>query len=237
MPGFDRKAKLARRLFSGVTNEYDSLLWLLTFAMDRHWRRTIVKRSGIDSGTKVLDIATGTGLLAFDLAKCAGSDGKVVGLDLTMNMLRKAKAVREKRGHPQRVEFVTGRAEHLPFRADTFECATISLGLRNVSNVRETFEEMRCVVRSGGSVISLDFTRPPNRLLRKIYYFYLLKVLPIIGRLVSAEWHDIFEYLGRSILEFYPVEEVEAIMKQAGLQNIERHSLTGGVVTFFIGTK
>lgn len=233
----DPKAWYVRNLFSRVPLEYDALLTLLTFGQDRRWRAFVVRKSRPGAKGPVLDVATGTGLLAADLAREMGNGGLVVGVDLTLSMLQTARARLRSRGLSPGTDWVLARAENLPFTNDSFQSATISLALRNVSDARRTLQEMARVTAPGGAVISLDFARPPNGLLRLVYYDYLLGLFPLFGRVVSEAWGRTLAYLGRSILRARTGEEIARLMRAEGLSDAQSFPLTGGIVCAVYGGK
>ncbi len=180
---FDPKARYVRSLFSKVPLEYDILLGLLSFAQDRRWRAYVVDHTRQKRNERILDVATGTGLLAADFARIVSRDGFVVGVDLTISMLKTARGRLQARNVGDRVDWVLARAENLPFRDDCFGSASISLALRNVSSAQLTFREMSRATVPGGVVISLDFARPRNRIFQVFYYDYLLGLFPFFGRI------------------------------------------------------
>ncbi len=208
---FDPKARYVRNLFSKVPLEYDVLLGLLSFAQDRRWRAYVVNRAKPLKDDKILDVATGTGLLAADFARTVSSKGFV--------------------------EWVLARAENLPFRDDCFGSASISLALRNVSDAQSTLREMSRATGPGGIVISLDFARPSNRLFQLFYYDYLLGLFPFFGRMVSAAWGRTLSYLGRSILRARTGEQIASLLREEGLVDAVSVPLTAGIVCAVYGRK
>ncbi len=233
----DPKARYVRSLFSKVPLEYDMLLALLTFAQDRRWRAYVVDQTRPLSRDYVLDVATGTGLLAADFAKTISNGGLVVGVDLTLSMLRTARQRLKDRGLGDKVDWVLARAENLPFKNDCFGSSSISLALRNVSDARITFREMSRTTGPGGTVISLDFTRPPSRVFRVFYYDYLLGLFPLFGRMVSEAWGNTLSYLGRSILKARTGEQILNLMSEEGLRDAQSIPLTAGIVCAVYGKK
>jgi len=233
----DPKARYVRSLFSKVPLEYDILLGLLTFAQDRRWRAYVVSRAKPLNDDKILDVATGTGLLAADFARTVSHSGFVVGVDLTISMLRTARLRLQSKGLADKVDWVLSRAENLPFRDDCFRSASISLALRNVSDAQLTFREMSRAIVPGGVVISLDFTRPRNRLFRIFYYDYLLGLFPLFGRMVSEAWGRTLSYLGRSILKARTGEQIANLLKEQGLADAVSIPLTAGIVCAVYGKK
>jgi len=221
-------------LFAGIPREYDFFLALFTFLMDHVWRRAVASEA--DETWPILDVATGTGLM---LSKFARLDAKVfvVGVDISIPMLRQAKAILQRSRYKDRVNLVLARAEHLPIRNASVGTSTITLALRNLSNPQDAFREMCRVLMRRGKVVCLDFTRPPDRLFRSVYYFYIFRVLPLLGGLVSRAWRDIFEYLSESIDRARPPDEVARMMELAGLTAIRYTYMSRGIVGLVCSVK
>ncbi len=234
---FDAKARYVRSLFSGVPLEYDILLGLLTFAQDRRWRAFVVQQARPSGDKPLLDVATGTGLLAADLARSASQESYIVGVDLTLSMLKTARLRLRSKQLSEKMDWVLSRAENLPFRNGSFGCASISLALRNVSDAEKTFFEMSRTTGNRGVVISLDFTRPANPVFRLFYYDYLLGLFPLFGRLVSEAWGRTLSYLGRSILRARTGDQIVNLMIQQGLVETKSVPLTAGIVCAVYGRK
>ncbi len=185
----------------------------------------------------MLDVATGTGLLAADLARSASASGYVVGVDLTLSMLKTARYRLQSRQLSDKVDWVLARAENLPFRDECFGSASISLALRNVSDAPRTFREMARTTGSGGVIISLDFARPSNRVFQVFYYDYLLGLFPLFGRMVSEAWGRTLSYLGRSILRARTGEQIADLLTKEGLVDSRSVPLTAGIVCAVYGRK
>jgi len=234
---FDAKARYVRTLFSNVPLEYDILLSLLSFGQDKRWRAYVVSQARPRSNERILDVATGTGLLAADFARIVSGDGSVVGLDLTLSMLKTARWRLQSKGLGDKVDWVLARAENLPFRDNCFASASISLALRNVSSAQLTFREMTRATDPGGIIISLDFARPPNRIFRIFYYDYLLGLFPFFGRMVSEAWGRTLSYLGRSILKARTGEQIANLLVEEGLADAVSVPLTAGIVCAVYGKK
>ena len=234
---FDAKAHYVRSLFSNVPLEYDILLSLLSFGQDKRWRAYVVSQARPRSNERILDVATGTGLLAADFARIVSGDGSVVGVDLTLSMLKTARWRLQSKGLGDKVDWVLARAENLPFRDNCFASASISLALRNVSSAQLTFREMTRATDPGGIIISLDFARPPNRIFRIFYYDYLLGLFPFFGRMVSEAWGRTLSYLGRSILKARTGEQIANLLVEEGLADAVSVPLTAGIVCAVYGKK
>ncbi len=227
-----KKAKYVHQMFSSIAPRYDLLNTLLSLNRDKYWRKFAVERSGIGPGESAIDVATGTGRLAIELANAVGQDGKVIGVDFCREMLD----IAEEKRRGLCIELAEGNAQELPYPDDTFDLATIGFALRNVENVEKTLKEMTRVVKPGGKVISLEFTQPDNILFRRFYYTYFFKILPIFGRAISRD-KGAYSYLPASVVRFQSKTELKELMKKAGLKDIELYSLTGGIVAVHIGVK
>ncbi len=217
--------------------EYDILLGLLSFAQDKRWRAYVVDQARPMPSERILDVATGTGLLAADFARAISPKGYVVGVDLTLSMLETARWRLQSKGLGDRVDWVLARAENLPFRDDCFGSASISLALRNVSDAQSTFREMSRATGPGGVVISLDFARPRNRVFQLFYYDYLLGIFPLFGRMISEAWGRTLSYLGRSILRARTGEQIANLLREEGIADAVSVPLTAGIVCAVYGTK
>ncbi len=222
----------ALELFRGLPRHYDALSAALSFWQDPRWRSALVSAVAPRPGDRVLDVATGTGMVAAELlSRCACS---VVGIDQSAAMLAAARA-RFASEPASRVELVEGQAESLPFADASFDALTFTYLLRYVDDPRATVRELARVVGPGGRVASLEFGVPPLRLARWAWSFYTAIGLPALGRLASREWADVGRFLGPSIRGFYerhPVEQIVGYWNEAGLEDVQvrRMSLGGGIV-------
>jgi demethylmenaquinone methyltransferase/2-methoxy-6-polyprenyl-1,4-benzoquinol methylase len=221
-------------LFSGLPGHYDLIAALFSFGQDPRWRRTMVRALGPSAQDRVLDVATGTGMVAEALVK--HGDCSVVALDQSDEMLEQARRrVAASARLRERVSIVRGEAEHLPFSDGDFDGLTFTYLLRYVDDPAATMRELARVVKPGGRIASLEFGVPPRLLLRLAWRFYTWIGLPLLGRLVSRDWYEVGRFLGPSITGFYeryPLERVVALWREAGIDAIEtrRMSLGGGVV-------
>ncbi len=224
----------ALELFAGLPRHYDRVAAALSFGQDPRWRRTMVEAVKTRPGERVLDVATGTGLVAQRLVRRYGCT--VVGLDQSAAMLDVARArlVRDP-ALGRRVSLVMGEAERLPFADGEFDHLTFTYLLRYVDDPAATLRELARVVRSGGCVAALEFAVPPSPRWRALWTVYTRVGLPTLGRLVSSEWRETGSFLARSIPEFYarhPLEQVVRFWSEAGIGSVHvrRMSLGGGVV-------
>jgi demethylmenaquinone methyltransferase/2-methoxy-6-polyprenyl-1,4-benzoquinol methylase len=224
----------ALELFAGLPRHYDRVAAALSFGQDPRWRRAMVEAVAAKPGERVLDVATGTGLVAQALVRRYGCT--VVGLDQSASMLDAARArlVRNP-ALGERVSLVEGEAERLPFADGEFDHLTFTYLLRYVDDPAATLRELARVVRTGGRVASLEFAVPPSPVWRALWTLYTRAGLPSLGRLISREWRETGAFLARSIPEFYarhPLEQVAGFWSDAGIGSVHvrRMSLGGGVV-------
>jgi demethylmenaquinone methyltransferase/2-methoxy-6-polyprenyl-1,4-benzoquinol methylase len=224
----------ALELFAGLPRHYDLIAALFSFGQDPRWRRTMVRalRPSVDS--RVLDVATGTGMVAEALVRHGGCT--VVALDQSEPML--ARAQHRLDGDPilrDRIAVVRGEAEELPFADGEFDALSFTYLLRYVDDPATTMRELARVVRPGGRIASLDFGVPPLFLTRLLWRVYTRAGLPLLGRLVSRDWYDVGRFLGPNIEGFYkryPLERMVELWRDAGIDSIQarRMSLGGGLV-------
>ena len=232
--GQSERKRHALGLFAGLPRHYDRVAAVLSFGQDPRWRQTMVEAVLAGPDERVLDVATGTGLVARALVRRYGCT--VVGLDQSAAMLEVARArlVRDP-ALGRRVSLVVGEAERLPFGDGEFDHLTFTYLLRYVDDPAATVRELARVVRPGGRVASLEFAVPPSPLWRALWALYTRVGLPALGRLVSREWRETGAFLARSIPGFYarhPLEQVVRFWSDAGIGSVHvrRMSLGGGVV-------
>jgi demethylmenaquinone methyltransferase/2-methoxy-6-polyprenyl-1,4-benzoquinol methylase len=232
--GDTERKRAALELFAGLPRHYDRVAATLSFGQDPRWRRAMVAAVQARAGERVVDVATGTGLVAQALVRRYGCS--VVGLDQSTAMLDAARArLARDPALGQRVSLVEGEAERLPFADGEFDHLTFTYLLRYVDDPAATLRELARVVRPGGRVAALEFAVPPSPAWRALWSLYTRVGLPALGRLVSREWRETGSFLARSIPEFYarhPLEQVVGLWSDAGIGSVQvrRMSLGGGVV-------
>ncbi|RJQ17945.1 MAG: bifunctional demethylmenaquinone methyltransferase/2-methoxy-6-polyprenyl-1,4-benzoquinol methylase UbiE [Nitrospiraceae bacterium] len=223
-------------MFSTIAPRYDLLNKVLSLGIDGYWRKVAVNqmpRTG--GGLRFLDVATGTCDVALEIVKRC-PDAKVVGVDFSKGMLRLGKEKVQKAGHQDRIELRFADVVSLPFEDNAFDASIIAFGIRNVQEYKKGISEMGRVVKSGGKVVILEFTSLQNPFFRLPYRFYITKVLPFIGEIVSGK-KGAYKYLPSSMLEFPGPEELKKAMEEAGLRDVKYYRLTLGVVAVHVGTK
>jgi demethylmenaquinone methyltransferase/2-methoxy-6-polyprenyl-1,4-benzoquinol methylase len=224
----------ALALFAGLPRRYDLLSALLSFGQDPRWRKAMVNAVRAGPDDRVLDVATGTGMVATELVRRFGCS--VVGLDQSEEMLAGARAKLAARpAYAARIELVRGEAERLPFADGEFDALTFTYLLRYVDDPAATLAELARVVKPGGRIASLEFAVPEPRALRALWILYTRLGLPALGRVASRDWYEVGRFLGPSISTFYeryPLPHVEALWRRAGIEAVATRvmSLGGGVV-------
>lgn len=229
----EEKAKRVRGVFTSVASKYDVMNDLMSAGLHRIWKRYAVSISGVRRGQRVLDVAGGSADLSRLFLKEVGETGQVVLTDINNAMLR----VGRDRLLDEGIATPTAQcdAEHLPFPDDYFDCVSIAFGLRNVTHKEAALREMYRVIKPGGRVIVLEFSKVAKPL-EKAYDLYSFKLLPRMGELIAGD-ADSYRYLAESIRMHPGQEELKQMMVDAGLERVEYFNLTGGVVAVHRGYK
>jgi demethylmenaquinone methyltransferase / 2-methoxy-6-polyprenyl-1,4-benzoquinol methylase len=224
----------ALRLFAGLPRRYDLAGALLSFGQDPRWRRTMVGEVAASDKDRVLDVATGTGMVAAALVRHYGCS--VVGLDQSPEMLSGARAKLDRDPRlAAHIELIRGEAESLPFADGEFDHLTFTYLVRYVEDPQATLRELARVVKSGGRIASLEFMLPPNPIARFLWTIYTRAVMPVLGRLISRDWYVVGRFLGPSITDLYrrlPLDRQLELWRNAGIEGVQARvmSFGGGVV-------
>ncbi len=227
------KAKKVAGVFTSVASKYDVMNDLMSAGLHRIWKRYAISVSGVRTGQKVLDVAGGSADLSRLFLKAVGETGQVVLTDINNAMLR----VGRDRLLDEGIATPTTQcdAEHLPFPDNYFDCVSIAFGLRNVTHKEAALREMHRVIKPGGRVIVLEFSKVAKPL-EKVYDLYSFKLLPKMGQMIAGD-ADSYRYLAESIRMHPGQEELKQMMIDAGLERVEYFNLTGGVVAVHRGYK
>ncbi|MDN7135899.1 bifunctional demethylmenaquinone methyltransferase/2-methoxy-6-polyprenyl-1,4-benzoquinol methylase UbiE [Pseudidiomarina sp. 1ASP75-5] len=232
----DEKQSLVANVFNSVAQKYDIMNDVMSFGIHRLWKRYTIDCSGVRSGMKVLDIAGGTGDLTAQFSRRVGPSGKVVLADINQAMLDVGQDKLRNKGIVGNVDYVQANAESLPFDDDTFDIITIAFGLRNVTDKQKALESMFRVLKPGGRLLVLEFSKPVPPMLSQAYDFYSFNVLPKMGQLVAGDAES-YQYLAESIRMHPDQETLKAMMEQAGYEQVTFDNLTGGIVALHRGFK
>ena len=231
----DDKAGLVRGVFDSVANRYDIMNDLMSGGMHRLWKRYTIQHANARPGQSVLDLAGGTGDLAREFARIVGERGRVVLADINAAMLEQGRRRLVDAGVGGNVELAQVDAEALPFDDNSFDRVSIAFGLRNVTHKEAALAEMHRVLKPGGKVLILEFSRPSSAI-KPAYDLYSFKVLPLLGRLVARD-PESYQYLAESIRMHPDQETLLGMMQDAGFERCRYNNLTAGIVALHTGYK
>lgn len=235
VPVGEKQAKVGA-VFDSVARRYDAMNDLMSFGVHRMWKRFTIAKSGVRKGDSVLDIAGGTGDLSRKFADIVGPDGRVVLADINASMLAVGRERLLNEGYAAPLEYVQANAEALPFPDDSFDCVSIAFGLRNVTDKDKALADMCRVLKPGGRLLVLEFSKPLNPLMAKIYDTYSFKALPLMGKFVARD-SESYQYLAESIRMHPDQETMLGMLQTAGFSLCKYYNLTDGVVALHTGIK
>jgi demethylmenaquinone methyltransferase/2-methoxy-6-polyprenyl-1,4-benzoquinol methylase len=227
------KTARVRGVFDSVAGKYDLMNDLMSGGLHRLWKRFALAQTGLRPGQRALDVASGTGDLGAGLARQVGKDGLAVLTDINREMLARGRDRLIDRGIAGQVEFVIANAECLPFRDRTFDCVTIAFGLRNVTDKAAALASMRRVLRPGGRLLVLEFSKPRPEI-KAAYDAYSFSVLPRLGAIVAGDEAS-YRYLAESIRMHPDQETLAGMIREAGFDDCRWHNLAAGVVALHVG--
>ncbi len=238
LPGFqpENKAQYVNKMFAQIAPTYDRVNRFMTFGLDQGWRRQVVAEARLKPGDRALDVATGTGDIALELARQVGASGEVVASDFCLEMMLPGPAKAEKEGVGQVVHFMAADAMNMPFEDNSFAAVTTGFAMRNVADIERAFSEMARVVKPGGRVVCLEVARPRSALVRLGHQLYFNRVVPLIGKLLSGHG-EAYTYLPESAKNFPPPEELKRIMERAGLERVSFRLYGLGAAAIHVGSK
>lgn len=231
-----QKASMVADVFHSVAAKYDVMNDLMSMGIHRLWKRFTIDCSGVRAGHKVLDLAGGTGDLTAKFSKLVGDSGQVVLADINGSMLKVGRDKLRDNGIVNNVEYVQANAEALPFPDNSFDVITIAFGLRNVTDKDKALASMYRVLKPGGRLLVLEFSKPENEMLNKAYDIYSFHILPKMGQLVAND-SESYQYLAESIRMHPDQETLKGMMENVGFEQTTYHNLTGGIVALHRGFK
>jgi demethylmenaquinone methyltransferase/2-methoxy-6-polyprenyl-1,4-benzoquinol methylase len=226
----DSKGRYVRQLFSTIADRYDLITVLLSYGQDRRWKRRLVSMASIQAGARALDLACGTGDITYALHDVGA---RTVGLDITARMIELARA---KRPDVSKPGFVVGDMMALPFPDASIDLVTTGYGIRNVPIIQDALAEIRRVLRTGGMLLSLDFNRPSNPIVRSVYLGYLTVVGSGVGLVLHGD-PDTYRYIPASIRRYPGAEGVSAIARELGFAGCRHIPVLGGLMAIHVAVK
>lgn len=232
----EEKAQRVRAVFDSVADKYDVMNDVMSMGVHRLWKRFAIEMTGLRPGQRALDLASGTGDLALRLAERVGAQGVVVASDINAAMLARGRERLVNQGVVGNVEYTLANAEALPFADDYFDCVTIAFGLRNVTDKDSALRSMYRVLKPGGRLLVLEFSKPVAPGLAPLYDAYSFKLLPLMGRLIANDEAS-YRYLAESIRMHPGQQKLKEMMEAAGFEKCEFFNLSGGIVALHRGYK
>jgi demethylmenaquinone methyltransferase/2-methoxy-6-polyprenyl-1,4-benzoquinol methylase len=227
------KDKFVRNVFSIVAPHVDPLSTAFSFGLCHIWRKKLITLAGVKKNDKVLDVCTGTGEVALLLMKKIGKEGHITGVDFCEDMLSIA---REKIGPRVNLSLVVANAKQLAFADSSFDLVTVAFGMRNIPDTAAAIKEIKRVLKPGGRFLTLELTRPVKRWFVPIYRWYVFKVIPLVGKIITKNALP-YSYLPVSIETFYSPAEYKNIISECGFSRVEVYSLSLGIATIYHAVK
>jgi demethylmenaquinone methyltransferase/2-methoxy-6-polyprenyl-1,4-benzoquinol methylase len=231
----EEKTEKVKQVFDSVATNYDLMNDLMSMGVHRLWKRFMLSQTGLKMGMKALDVAGGTGDIAALLREQVGESGLVVMTDINPSMLKEGRSRLLDKGKLKNIQVIQCDAEQLPFDDDHFDCVTIAFGLRNVTVKENALKSMFRVLKPGGKLLILEFSKP-NEMLSPAYDIYSFNILPALGEWVAND-RESYQYLAESIRVHPDQEKLEQMILSAGFDRAEYRNLTGGIVALHIGYK
>lgn len=231
----DERNRAIGEMFTAIAPRYDFLNRLLSFGTDRRWRRAAIAETVPARGGRHLDLATGTADMVLEIFRQKGPPAFVAGSDISAGMLRIGREKVLRAGVAGRTALVLAPGESLPFRDAVFDSACVAFGIRNLADRPRGLREMCRVVRPGGRIVVLEFSRPRSPRFGALYRFYFTKLLPWLGGIFSRR--SAYAYLPESVAAFPEPERFAEMMREAGCASVSFRPLTGGIVTLYAGTR
>lgn len=234
----DKSGDRVRKMFAEIAPRYDLMNHLLSLNIDRRWRTKTVNALRLDGTEPIADVCTGTGDLAIEIAKRVQGRAPVVATDFCNEMLDVARRKQSKLAiDAEHLRFVEADTQHLPLESDSCQAITVAFGIRNVANTESGIKEMLRVLRPGGQMAILEFSKPTLPGLKHLYQTYFSFILPRVGQRLANNQQSAYSYLPQSVQEFPSGEGMVELMEKCGVQNVSCQPLTFGIASLYLGTK
>lgn len=232
----EEKQNLVGDVFRSVANKYDLMNDAMSIGAHRLWKWFAISQSSVRKGHKVLDLAAGSGDLSLEFAKKVGASGHVTMTDINPDMLAVGREKLTNKGIVGNIDYAIVNAEKLPYEDNSFDCISISFGLRNVTYKDVALQEMARCIKPGGKVLVLEFSKPTVEWLEKVYDSYSFNVIPKLGKWLAND-EESYQYLVESIRKHPDQETLKQMMLDAGFNSAKYHNLTGGIVALHVASK
>lgn len=230
------KRPYVQSLFGRIARIYDLMNRLMSLGLDRYWRTRAARYLALATGETALDLGTGTADLAIAVIRNSGPRTRVIGMDITPEMLEQARIKIAHLGLQDRIELRLGDAEHIHLPDNSVDGCCSAFTVRNLTDIKQGFREMLRVVRPGGRVVCLEISHPPGKIFGALFYFYFYKLAPLFGTLVGRAFEE-YNYLPNSLTTFPDAPKLKAIMQEAGWSDVRFYRLSRGIVALHVGTK
>lgn len=233
---YEHKASKVREVFDSVTDKYDLMNDFMSFGLHKLWKREAIASCNLKPKQKVLDLASGTCDLAKKMSTVVGKKGEVIASDINLSMLSNGRDRLLNQGFLEPIKYVQANAEVLPFPSNYFDAVTISFGLRNVTDKGKALAEIERIIKPGGRLVILEFSKPTSKSFQSIYDFYSFKVIPKIGKIVAND-SESYKYLVESIRMHPNQEDLKQLILDSGFDECNYKNLTSGVVAIHTAYK
>jgi demethylmenaquinone methyltransferase/2-methoxy-6-polyprenyl-1,4-benzoquinol methylase len=230
------KRPYVQRLFGRIAGIYDLMNRLMSFGLDRRWRAFAARYLALGTGQTGLDLGTGTADLSIAVIRRSGPGTRMIGMDITPEMLAIGWKKIQRLGLQDRIELRPGDAEHIDLPDNSVDGCCSAFTVRNLTDIRQGFREMLRVVRPGGRVVCLEISHPPGRIFGALFHFYFYKLAPLFGTILGKAGEE-YTYLPNSLTTFPDAPTLKKIMEEVGWTNVRFYRLTRGIVAVHVGTK
>ena len=230
------KVRLVQRHFNTVAPKYNLMNTILSFGLHYLWKRMAIKMLGLKPGDWVIDVCGGTGDLAILAARTVGTSGRVTLYDFNRPMMDAGKPNVARSSLTRRIMYVQGDAEQLSMADQSFDAAMVGFGIRNLTHMDRGFQEIHRVLKPGGKLMCLEFSKPTSPWFRWLYDSYSFSIMPLVGKILVGSW-EAYTYLPESIRMFPLPEELRGILERIGFSQVTQRRLTNGIAVVHLGTK
>ena len=230
------KRSYVQRLFGRIARIYDLMNHLMSFGLDRYWRARAARYLALGTGQLGLDLGTGTADLAIAVIRRSGPGTRVIGMDITPEMLEVGRKKLTRLGLQDRIELRIGDAEHIDLPDNSVDGCCSAFTVRNLGDIGQGFREMMRVVRPGGRVVCLEISHPPGKMFGWLFHLYFYRLAPLFGAIIGKAFEE-YNYLPNSLTTFPDAPALKTIIEEAGWSEVRFYRLTRGIVAIHVGTK